>query len=206
MRGSPEYQAALGVLRQKRARVSDNSEYRDMAASRDEVFARYQPFFTPEGVRDLTAEEFKSFLSFENNHHWTGLNRLGWRACEDMDALRANLDRLFDDTQPVEQRFGDAVANIPGVGKALASALLVVAFPEKYGVWNNTSEASLRELRIWPEFRRGLMIGERYVAVNAVLRELAEDLQVDLWELDALHWATLPPDVDDQVIPQPEAL
>lgn len=192
MRESPEYETALGILRQKRVPAGDNDEYRDMVARRDEVFARYQPLFTPQGVTNLTAEEFKSFLHIENNHHWTGLNRLGWKACEDMDALRPKLARLFDDSQPVEKRFDDAVRTIVGVGKALASALLVVAFPHKCGVWNSTSEASLRVLKIWPEFQRGMTLGQRYAQVNELLLELAADLQVDLWELDGLLWAALP--------------
>lgn len=191
MRASPEYQAALGILRQKRVPAGDNEQYRDMVAQRDEVFARYQPLFTPQGVSTLTAEEFKSFLSFENNHHWTGLNRLGWKACENMDTLRPKLALLFDDAQPIEKRFDDVVKTIVGVGKALATALLVVAFPQKYGVWNSTSEASLRVLKVWPEFQRGMRLGLRYAHVNELLLGLAADLQVDLWELDGLLWAAL---------------
>lgn len=200
MRESPEYQAALGILRQKRVPAGDNAEYRDMVARRDEVFAHYQPLFTPQGVSTLTAEEFKSFLSFENNHHWTGLNRLGWKACENMDALRPKLALLFDDAQPIEKRFDDVVKTIVGVGKALASALLVVAFPKKYGVWNSTSEASLRNLKIWPEFQRGMTLGHRYAQVNDLLLELAADLQVDLWELDGLLWAALLPESETEAL------
>lgn len=202
MRESPEYQAALGILRQKRVPAGDNAEYRDMVARRDEVFARYQPLFTPLGVTNLTGEEFKGFLYIENNHHWTGLNRLGWKACEDMDVLRPKLARLFDDSQPVEKRFDDAVETIVGVGKALASALLVVAFPQKYGVWNSTSEASLRALKIWPEFQRGMRLGQRYAHLNELLLELVADLQVDLWELDGLLWAALLPEGEPEA---PEA-
>lgn len=202
MNASPEYQAALGILRQKRVFAGRNAEFRDMVAHRDDVFARYQPLFTPEGVANLTAEEFKSFLYMENNRHWTGLFRLGWKACEDMDALRPKLARLFDDAQPIEKRFDDAVETIVGVGKALASALLVVAFPQQYGVWNSTSEAELRALKIWPEFRRGSTLGERYAVVNEVVLALAADLQIDLWELDGVLWAALLPEGDPEA---PEA-
>ena len=134
MRGSSHYQSALGVLRQKLVPVGENDEYRDTVAKRDEVFARYQPLFSPEGVDELTADEFKSFLYIENNHHWTGLNRLGWKACGDMPALRVSLRSLFDESRPIEQRFDEAITAVPGMGKALATAMLVVAFPEKYGV------------------------------------------------------------------------
>ncbi len=121
---APAYEAALALLRQKRVPAGSNAEYRETITSRDEVFARYQPFFTPEGVDKLTAEEFKSFLYFENNHHWTGLFRLGWKACEDMGILRAGLRQLFDASAPLDRRFDAAVSSITGMGKALAGAFL----------------------------------------------------------------------------------
>jgi hypothetical protein len=110
-----------------------------------------------------------------------------------MPALRASLRSLFDESRPIEQRFDEAITTVPGMGKALATAILIVAFPEKYGVWNNTSEASLRALEIWPEFQWGTSAGQKYARVNSILNELAEDLGVDLWALDALHWAALEP-------------
>jgi hypothetical protein len=191
MKESPSYQAALGVLRQRRVPASNSEQYQEEVARRDEVYARYQPLFTPTGVEDLTAEEFKSFLYFDNNHHWTGLYRLGWKACEDMQRLRVVLSHLFDGSRPLAERVDEAVKTVPGMGKALATALLVVAFPAECGVWNNTSETSLRALKIWPAFTYGMSLGERYLAVNQVLLELAADLEIDLWELDALHWAAL---------------
>jgi len=77
-----------------------------------------------------------------------------------MPALRASLRSLFDESRPIEQRFDEAITTVPGMGKALATAILVVAFPEKYGVWNKTSEESLRALEIWPEFQWGTSAGQ----------------------------------------------
>jgi hypothetical protein len=77
---------------------------------------------------------------------------------------------------------------VPGMGKALTTAILLVAFPGKYGVWNSTSETSLRMLHVWPDAKRGAGLGERYRLMNEVQLELARRLEVDLWTLDALHW------------------
>ncbi len=78
--------------------------------------------------------------------------------------------------------------SVSGMGKAVASAILLVAYPDKYGVWNNISEAALRELGIFPDATRGESTGQRYEQVNNVLLRLASDLGIDLWTLDALLW------------------
>lgn len=77
---------------------------------------------------------------------------------------------------------------ISGLGKNIASAILLVAFPEHYGVWNNRSEANMKRLGIWPDFDRGESFGNRYAKVNHVLLELRDALDIDLWTLDYLWW------------------
>lgn len=39
-----------------------------------------------------------------------------------------------------------------------------------------------------PEWPRGASFGIRYAAINAVLNELARELEVDLWTLDTIWW------------------
>jgi hypothetical protein len=40
----------------------------------------------------------------------------------------------------------------------------------------------------WPTFPRGASSGEKYEIINSVLLDLARDLDIDLWALDALWW------------------
>ena len=127
-------QEALGRIRAAHARARKDEEVRGIIEARDEVFARYSPMFQPGVIGTIDEDEFRSFLYFGNNKHWTGLHRLMNRICADMDA-------------------------------ALAALGLV------------------------PEFRRGTPIGERYEAVNGVLRDIAAEVNVDLWTLDAIWWA-----------------
>jgi len=70
----------------------------------------------------------------------------------------------------------------------VASAILLVARPDRYGVWNNRSEVSMKRLAIWPDFDRGESFGRRYVKVNQILLHLRDVLQTDLWTLDGLWW------------------
>ncbi|MBW1668647.1 MAG: DUF1016 family protein [Deltaproteobacteria bacterium] len=105
-----------------------------------------------------------------------------------MDRLRGALAILVDESQPVADRLDRAIEMVSGMGKNVASAILLVAQPERYGVWNNRSEANMRRLGIWPKFDRGESFGSRYVKVNQILLQLRDMLQLDLWTLDALWW------------------
>src|SRR5690606_19350420 len=49
--------------------------------AKEEVLARFQPLFSADHLPLLTEEEFRSFLIFRNNRHWSGLQRLGPGIC-----------------------------------------------------------------------------------------------------------------------------
>lgn len=152
------------------------------------MLARYQPIFSPAHIPDLTEEEFRSFLYFENNKHWTGLHRQAGRLTVDMNGIRQALAVLLDEERPIAARFDEALGRVKGLGKALASAILLVAYPDRYGVWNNISESGLKILDLWPQFDRGMSIGQKYEILNDLFLRLVRILQVDLWTLDWLWW------------------
>lgn len=178
---------ALGRLRAAKATATKNSQIRESMAARDEVLARYTPQFQPDAIGDIPEETLRSFLYFENNRHWSGLNRQVNRVCADMRTTRTALAALVDESRPLESRIEPAAA-IKGMGKGIITAILHVAYPDRYGVWNNTAEAGLVEVGLMPDFERGAGFGERYAAINEVLRQLATALDVDLWTLDLLWW------------------
>ena len=103
---------------------------------------------------------------------------------------------LLDEEQPIRERLPKALDRVTGLGKGIATAILTVAYPAQYGVWNNTSEAALRQLGLWPDFERGAAIGGQYAKLNDLLARLAADLGMDFWTLDAF-WVTV-------LEPQPE--
>jgi hypothetical protein len=178
----------IGQLRQAVADWKKTSEYKKIVEVTDGVLARFQPVFSPEHVHEITEEEFRPFLLDKNNRHWSGLHRQGSRLCLNISALRRSLSLLVDDSQPVIHRLDKATTMVSGMGKNIASAILLVAYPDRYGVWNNRSEANMKRLRIWPNFDRGESFGSRYVKVNQILLQLRDSLQIDLWTLDALWW------------------
>ncbi|HHU83327.1 MAG TPA: DUF1016 domain-containing protein [Firmicutes bacterium] len=179
---------SLGKLREALASFRNTDIYKDIVDPKDAVLARFQTVFTPEHVTAITEEGFRSFLLIENNRHWTGLHRQGPRMCADMDRLREALAILVDENQPVANRLDQAIEMVSGMGKNVATAILLVAYPDRYGVWNNRSEASMKQLDIWPSFDRNESFGSRYVKINQILLQLRDMLQTDLWTLDALWW------------------
>ncbi len=183
------YKAAVTRLRELFVEIKSYPEIEQIVEVRDEVLERFQPVFSKSHLPNLMEEEFRAFLRFSNNRHWTGLERLGPRICGEMDRLRAALDVLHDNDRSIKDRVDEAVGNVPGMGKAIVTAILQIAYPREYGVWNRVSEEGLKALDIWPNFERAESIGGRYEKINPILLALANDLQTDLWTLDALWWA-----------------
>ncbi|KQW42164.1 MULTISPECIES: hypothetical protein [unclassified Ensifer] len=161
-------------------------DIRNFVAKRDGVLQRFGPLFR-DPVR-LTREDYLDFLSIKHNHHWSGLERLGRRAADDMNNLRDALTTLVDESLPLSGRFDSAASQLDGVGSATLTPILLVAYEDRYGVWNGTSEPEMRDRGLWPAFPRGATEGEKYHLINAQLLDLARDWGVDLWTLDALWW------------------
>jgi hypothetical protein len=68
---------------------------------------------------------------------------------------------LLSEDQPLAQRLDSASQDVYGMGKNIASAVLLVAHPDKYGVWNNRSEAQMKQLGIWPSFGTGRLFRDK---------------------------------------------
>jgi len=186
---------AIGILKgvlKPGGEESHDQILRDLIDAKDEVLARYQEVFTPAGINQVEAEDVREFLMFRNNRHWSGLQRMGPGITSDMKALRASLLELINEDMPVAHRLNNLLpggtAKVRKLGKAVLTPILMITQPEKYGVWNGTSEGAMKKLQIWPEFERNLSIGERYEVINDVMLQLANDLGTDLWTLDALWW------------------
>ncbi len=168
------YENAVKVLRvcDQKWKKSDRKGRAEFTDCREEVLEKYQPIFSTQSLGKMTKDEFWSFLLIENNHHWTGLHRQAPRLCEDMSALRRNIQNLLDETQPISNRVTTCIDSTSGMGVGICTAILLVAYPDSCGVWNSKSEGALHRLRIWPRFERGLTIGEKYELVNKLLNRL----------------------------------
>ncbi|UTH46501.1 hypothetical protein [Loktanella salsilacus] len=164
------------------------SDIHHSVAKRDEVLDRFGPLFRDPSM--LMQQDYLDFLSIKYNHHWSGLERLGRSAANEMDNLRSAVAILVDESVPLSERFDTASDMMSGVGPATLTPMLLLAFPDRYGVWNGTSEPEMRDRGVWPTFPRGASDGEKYEIINSVLLNQASGLGIDLWTLDALWWVS----------------
>lgn len=195
MLGTPDFENAVGILRAVKARkftgVRVRETIEERTAVRDQVLARFQPIFRPENLPALTEEQFRDFLIIKNNRHWKGLQRMGPAICKDMKTLRKALAILLDESHPIAERLNQLIPlkgqpMVPRLARAVITPILLIAHPDKYGVWNNVSGGTLQALGIWPEFGKRMPFGDKYAAINQLLLGLAKSLEIDLWILDDL--------------------
>jgi hypothetical protein len=177
-------------------RENPHPDFTNITTHKDEVLARYQPIFSPDHIPALTRTDFESFLLIKNNHHWDSLHRVGKFMTEDMDLLREALTILVDESRPVRDRLNELRperywgkhSKVSHLGMPVLTAILQVNQPDLYGVWNNTSDAGLKIVRLWKkEWEKGSG-GDVYREMNAIYLQLAKMLEIDLWTLDALWW------------------
>lgn len=172
--------------------VSKVKEDVDLERIAQEVRAKFQPMFAPAGISALDPERFKAFLTIGENHHWDKIHRWSGRLTANLPLLKKALLVLVDETKPISARIDDARAMLPGLGKAVISAILQVTYPTEYGVYNNVSSAGLLKIGMHPSVPGfdSLTTGKRYEYVNRVLKELSAKYGVSLWALDTI-WGGL---------------
>lgn len=177
-------------------RENPHPEFIDITTHKDIVLARYQPVFSDRHLSELTKAEFESFLLFKNNHHWDSLHRVRKFMTEDMDLLREALTLLVDESRPVRDRLNELRPEriwaehsmVSHLGMPVLTAVLQVTQPDKYGVWNNTSDFGLKAVRLWDKRWETQSAGDMYVEMNEIYLYFARCLKIDLWTLDGLWW------------------
>ena len=171
-------------------------DFLDITSHRDQVLGRYQPIFHPSRIPTLTKTEFESFLYYKNNHHWDSLHRVKKQITANMPLLREALLILLDESRPVRERLNQVRPErdfgqhsmVSYLGTPVLTAILLVAYPNKYGVWNNTSDTGLDIVRLWDPRWEGDPAGDVYEEMNQIYLQLCHYLKIDLWTLDALWW------------------
>ncbi len=159
--------------------------------ARKEAKEKYGLVFSLENLKNLTIEDFQSFLYFRNNRAWTNLYRRGLEASQDIESLRKTLTFLQDESVDIKDRINGVLQggsyHIKGFGKNIATGILHVCDKEdKYGVWNNRTEGGLQKLGLLP--RRTYNKGDYYYQINLKLNLLKKELGTDLILVDCFMW------------------
>ncbi|NOY79329.1 MAG: DUF1016 family protein [Calditrichaeota bacterium] len=157
------------------------------------VLSHYGRIFSPESIDQLTEEEFLSFLLFKNNRHWKSIHRQSKQLVSDFEKLKEALKILVDESKDIKERLDflrpkTKAPFIKGLSRAIITPILLVVYPEKYGVLNAVSEAGMKKAGVFPKLSKGVSFAEKYIAVNNVLRQIRDDFNIDFWILDILWW------------------
>lgn len=175
-------------------------DWLDIVPWKERVLKRFQYVFDLAHITQLTKIEFCSFLRFRNNHHWDSLQRVESHIIEDMDSLHSALLILLDESLPIEKRINEIRPErswaehsmVSYLGLPVLTAILQVMYPEKYGLWNNSSDVGMKMVKLWDKSWEKMKAGDVYVEMNSLYLQLSIALKVDLWTLDALWWIMKP--------------
>lgn len=159
----------------------------------NEVINKFGYMFHPDNLDNLTREDFKSFLLIKNNKHWEGIHRQGNMITQDMDKLKRTLKILFDENRTIKERLDflfpkSKPSYIKGLGRAVITPILMVVYPDRYGVYNRRSSEGLKKVGLKPRYSRGASFSERYIKINEVLLHLAKKHNMSLFQLDDVWW------------------
>jgi hypothetical protein len=158
-------------------------------AAQKAALDQYGKLFRPENIANLTEDQFKAFLLFKNNKHWTGLQRQS-SIYADMDRLKTALRVLLDEAQPIQARL-DKITDksgplyIKGLGRAVLTPILLCVYPDRYAVYNRISEEGLTRLGRNTE-KATDSFGKRYVAINEACHQIAGEIHQSLSLVDAM--------------------
>jgi hypothetical protein len=151
---------------------------------------KYALLFNQPRLKDLTKEDFYSFLYFENNRSWTNLYRRGKEAADKIGDLKKAIAYLQNESVDIKVRVSSVLGGsyyVRGMGKNLATAILHVCDGnDRYGVWNNRTEGGLLKLGRLP--RKTYNNGEFYHSINMELNRIKKELNTDLIIVDSLMW------------------
>jgi len=153
----------------------------------DKPMENIRPLLLKDALDNLTLEDAKRIY----NEMTVGGPRLYPRTYIEngLERIRASLKYLLYGDDKLEERFYNVAGNpdseyrLNGVGRAFASTALFLIYHKEYGIWNGAVDGGLRRLDILPKRKRGEHIGETYVRIVKVLKELQkrcgfEDLSV----------------------------
>jgi|SRR5690348_3939681 len=153
---------------------------------------RWRNWIDPAKIDAIADEELKTyFLEYFNKgagrHPFNKIYR-DRIVRPTVSRFRQTLKFLLDETVPVEQRLNDVLDkngkhHIEGLGRGLATSILMDLNPLVYATWNNKTEMGLTSLGRMPDFSKNEMLGSCYLKV---LREISEirNLRSELTFLD----------------------
>jgi len=166
----------------------------DPAKSKEEkeVIGKYGKLFHPDNIGNLTAEDYKSFLRFDNNKHWSNLERSGYGLVSDIDKFKKTVKILLDENIPIEERLKrirdkQSPDYLSGFGPAYYTPILLMVYPDKYPVINGIVISALEDTGLYKKYKsKPEWIA--YPEARKIILDVARQNNLSLWEIDWTWW------------------
>src|SRR5208283_3035879 len=105
-----------------------------------------------------------------------------------MEKLKKALSILLDESIGIRERLEQLFPKnkssyIKGLGRAIATPILMMVYPDKYGVLNKKSEAGLDKFGLLPDYKNE-SFADKHIKVNEILNKIANEHEITLFELD----------------------
>jgi hypothetical protein len=112
---------------------------------------------------------------------------------QDMDKLKKVLKILLNEEVPIEDRLNILIPKnkpnfIKGLHRSVVTPIMMVVYPDKYGVYNRRSDEGLTKVGLMPKYGKGATFSRKYIEINKVLKSLASENNMSLFELDSVWW------------------
>ena len=123
---------AANILLEQYERTGDED---NIINNREKILGKYGRIFSQNNIPSLQLKDFEEFLTFKENKHWKGIQRQNKKLRKNFPAIKEKLNILLDESQDIVKRI-DNFFEIKGMKKAITTPILLVAYPNSYGVWN----------------------------------------------------------------------
>lgn len=143
----------------------------------------YSRLLSREGLERMTELEFGQVISsLWASQIWGNKAYLVDKLVRDngLPALATNLTLLLWGQEPMRTRYDSFKSSIKGLGPASITEILALVHPAQCGIWNDKARKALTCLgfeETFPVVRKYQISGAEYEGFNALLGEIADELQ-----------------------------
>jgi len=164
---------------------------------KNKAFEKWKVKFSAENVDKLSRDEFRTFLRFNENQSWDGIQRQP-HVYKDMAKLRRTIKYLTKGLNDATlEEIGTRISNsldddgdykIKGLGRAVVTGIIHICDTKnRIGVWNAKVEEAFRKLDL-PIPKGSGSNGPRYLQFNHILNLIGRKYDLNLRQVDMLMY------------------
>ncbi|MEM2619415.1 MAG: endonuclease NucS [Candidatus Hadarchaeales archaeon] len=134
----------------------------------------------------LTENDISDLLNFYKNQTMEA-RRVISRLVENIEAFKKGVRILTDEERDIKERLNEVLAEVPGMGRAIATMILFLYDPQKYPFWSHPKEKVLKKIGVIDELTG--TPGDKYLKIIDAEKKLCSELGIkDFVKLDTFLW------------------